>query len=153
MGYGGEVSGSMEWRKEWEKGTNREVCDAGVGPGPLFSAYTLYPVLSLGFGGWRCLAEGRVSANHKGMWPIFQSPGEYEVQSPRYLTISAKPTCSSPLKWQIHKQPGSPIRKNPLYPCQAAAQALAHLFRPFLLSDTPPSSCQATLGVAVCVRD
>lgn len=48
---------------------------------------------------------------------------------------------------QLHSE------KKTLYPCQAAAQAAAHLFRPFLLSDTPPSSCQATLGVAVCVKD
>lgn len=53
------VDGSMGERNE-----RTEKC---VRPGPPFSAYTLHPVLSVGFGGWCCLSEGRVSANHRGM--------------------------------------------------------------------------------------
>lgn len=52
-------------------------------------------------GGWPCtyivscpvcglwklllLAKGRMSANHEDMGPIFQSPGDYQMQSPRYF--------------------------------------------------------------------
>ena len=140
------------WKDRWKKWKNREVRGAGIGPWPLFSACTL---LLPGFRLWRLVLPGRgksvgesqghvshfsITRRISGAKPkVFNNIGQANLF---FSTLMTEP----PAARQLHLE-------NLLYPCQAAAQASAHLFRPFLLSDTPPSSCQATLGVAVCVRD
>lgn len=136
-----------------ERNERTEKC---VGPGLALDlcsvhAHCFFPGFSL----WRLVLPGRgesvgesqghvshfsITRRISGAKPkVFNNIGQAKLF---FSTLMTEPQAAR----QLHLE-------NLLYPCQAAAQASAHLFRPFLLSDTPPSSCQATLGVAVCVRD
>lgn len=125
--------------------------EAGVDPGHVFHVHVFFPVLSGGSGGGFFLKEGGVHRS-QGVWSTVQLPGKQQWQSSGYSTVLAKPTCSPHLD---DRPTGSQeaLFGEPLYPCQAQHRLQLIYLGLFLLSDTPPGSCQATLGAAVCVRD